>query len=1047
MSQIPRLDLQHFSVKDGLSSPSVNTIFKDSQGFIWIATADGLNRFDGHEFKHFTKKKHGLISDNIVSIQEDEDQNLWLIHDNLKDGNTSRGKKVDIFNLQTYQVQHFDQAFGGQAPFISDDIVFVYSNQKKGIWICTKNGEIYTYQNKLFVPVFQSMDEEPREILHVDDEAIWLSENGKKILKVNSQGAAIKEFNFDKSVHKVNVGNSKRLMLFQPEERKLLRPVSRKNTWQVIDLKSSQLPGFFFNSLDLATHLHYSPRDSLLWYLKKGRSDHSLFFHPFKEIMINIQPEIDRFFANGSAKVNETYIDSQNRLWIATEDGFLIASLQKNASDPLAHVILSAPLRITSCQVLNRKTGIISDKTTQLINNERLILSPLIGSFEMELALLNYHKTYQNTFSYNMEGLDKRWTKVQGNRFRINDLPYGSYVLHIKGQDGDGQFASNDLNIPITMIRPFFMTKTFLACVIFIIILLVFLFFRSRIRRLQKAKVSLQETVKQRIEEIQRQKDEIEEQALKLNELDKLKSRFFANISHELRTPLTLILGHLEILKQEHAEEMSDKAQTYLRISKQNSQRLLVLVEEILDLSKLESGELQLIVKPVRLQAVIHHYFDMFRSFASQKEIDFSMDFNLSQELVIELDQNKFEKILTNLLSNAVKYTENGGRIELTVDEWTPNQTLAGDGQSNIRLQIKDTGRGIHSDDLAKIFDRFYQSAQPNIVAEGGAGLGLALAKELAELMNGTLTVQSVLGMGSTFTLTIPKVAGILPPQIDRGAFEMPSKKIASSDYTLDFELASENNPQKHKKAPVILIVEDHDQMRAYVRQAVAPYYQIQEAKDGIEALRKLKKHKIDLVISDVMMPRMDGFQLLKEIKEEEKFGDLPMIMLTARAAHEDKLHALTIGVDDYLTKPFNPKELLVRIKNLLKNQLKREKSKKETADLADEVFVSLDQQFVQRVEELVQDEISNSQLSVLHIAEKLNISEVQLFRKLKNFTGLTPIKFIREIRLQEAQKLLEGQNHETISEVMYAVGFRQAGYFAKRYAARFGKLPSEYFE
>lgn len=706
----------------------------------------------------------------------------------------------------------------------------------------------------------------------------------------------------------------------------------------------------------------------------------------------------------------------------------------------------SSPVRIIRCEVFNRKTGEITDRTVETINTREIKLFPLHAIVQFELTLLHADDSRLTRYSYKLEGMDSTWHTSQNNIVRLKDLPYGDFVLRIKPHPPTGFESADDLKIAISMFRPFFLTRWFLSLLIGLVVLSVLLVFRWRLGRLKRAKTNLEKIVKERTQEIMNQKEEIESQAQKLNELDMVKSRFYANISHELRTPLTLILGHLEILMKNHLQDMEDMAQESVRISKQNSERLLEMVEEILDLSKLEAGQLRLTTKPVNLNALVHRFYDMFRSFAAQKQIELSLDFQLSQDLVLALDQNKFEKVLSNLLINAVKFTNNEGRISLKVDDWMPTGA-ASQEQSWVSIHITDSGRGIHPDDLPKVFERFYQSEHPDAVAEGGTGIGLAFAKELTELMGGILQVQSTLGEGSTFVLSIPKT------EISPNSKEAAAEKFRLMDAPPDVSPESnkgydelDDQSQTFENIPVILIVEDHDQMRDFVRLALTPHYRIEEASNGQEALRTLKRHKVDLVISDVMMPRMDGFQLLGEIKKDGKFGDIPMIMLTARAADEDKLQALTTGVDDYLTKPFNPQELLARTKNLLRNYLERKKSQEKMTDVQEEAFVPIDQQFLQKVKALVNEEIANSQFSVAQMADRLSLSEVQLLRRLKNLTGLTPVQFIREVRLQRARQLLENREKETISEVMYAVGFRQTGYFAKSYAQRFGKKPSDYF-
>ena len=751
--------------------------------------------------------------------------------------------------------------------------------------------------------------------------------------------------------------------------------------------------------------------------------------------------------------INSHYQDSDGKLYFGGLEGITII----NPTDFIKKDSLSHPFKITHCQVLNGKTGELTDKTLEVLHSGNLILLPHHKSFNIRFALLNYERSRQNKYAYKIEGLDKKWTPLQENSLRINALPYGNYTLHIKGQSTKGQWSRHQLSIPVIVHKPFYKKAWFVYTLIFVLCFLIYGIFYWRIQSLKQAKVRLKERVKQGTMEISLQKNKIEQQTVKLLELDKVKSRFFANISHELRTPLTLISGHIGVILKEEGATLSQKVRSALHISKQNGKRLLKMIEEILDLSKLESGQLHVHEKAVDFYPLISRLYDMFRSYSTTKQLDFSLKYELPDNLTLALDEDKFEKILGNLLSNAAKYTDTGGSILLKVDETKREKTSAEALKKAIRIQVSDTGRGIHPNDLSRIFERFYQSGQADAPTEGGTGIGLALAKELAELMGGTLRVESEWGKGSTFCFTMPKK--ICPPidietaaAIQNGT-PIPHGKSTRTENAVREQMQAEEVPKKEetpkykKQTPAILIVEDHPEMRAFTREVLEPHYRIREAFDGMDALKKLKKYKTNLVVSDVMMPRMDGFELLKQLKQDKKFGSLAMVMLTARAANEDKLQALNIGVDDYLSKPFDPEELLARVRNLLKNQLEREewKEKIKVHD-KEEAFVPRDQQFVQEVSALVHQELSNSQLIILDLAEAFHMSEAQLYRKIKSFTGLSPKQFVREIRLQEARKLLENKTMGSISEVMYTVGFQDSGYFAKRYTERFGKLPSEYF-
>lgn len=395
---------------------------------------------------------------------------------------------------------------------------------------------------------------------------------------------------------------------------------------------------------------------------------------------------------------------------------------------------------------------------------------------------------------------------------------------------------------------------------------------------------------------------------VRLQALDKAKSRFFANISHELRTPLTLINAPIESLI--HSGEIeSPKALQTLETATRNGASLLSLVEEILDLAKIDGGKLELVENPVRVNNFLELLISDYKSGLDHKSIALKYEFSPKESLAVLFDENRCSKIVNNLLSNALKFTPEGGEITVTVDEDIEGQLLF--------IKVKDTGIGIHPNDIPHIFDRYYQSEQSGKKAEGGTGIGLALAKELAELHGGKLSVESVLDKGSTFILELP-LKEVLEETI------VPLSQVENKELGVALNATIERYAEKFEvDRPVLLVTEDHPEMRAFIAQTLSPYFEIKQAENGKVALDILNKERIDIVVSDVMMPVMDGFELLEAIKKNPSLHQVSLIMLTARADHDDKLYALTLGIDDYLTKPFSASEFLARIKNILENRIK----------------------------------------------------------------------------------------------------------------------------
>lgn len=507
-----------------------------------------------------------------------------------------------------------------------------------------------------------------------------------------------------------------------------------------------------------------------------------------------------------------------------------------------------------------------------------------------------------------------------------------------------------------------------------------------------------------------------------LQQLDRAKSRFFANISHELRTPLTLILAPIESAIQ---KVKSKPAKENLQLAHRNSKKILRLVNEILDLSKLESGKMQLNESPVMLEKLLRRIFFSYHSLAQLRDFMLSFSYHLPKDLAVQLDIEKFEKVLNNLLSNAFKHSQAGGAITLRTSQQN----------GNLQIEVQDTGKGIPPEQLEKIFERFYQIEDETEPLQGGTGIGLAYAKEIALLFGGDLKVESEVHKGSNFIFQLPLKKASLNPLLE-------TKEAILAE---DFPKQTVPIPDIFNGKPNILVVEDNPEMSKFLVQTLSSQYNCKVAHDGQIALDLLKTEKFDLITSDVMMPNMDGFTFLKQVHAHETHRQTPVILLTARALAEDKLRGLHLGVDDYITKPFNINELLARISNLLKNKTLREDfQEEESIAVGEETPLTFEQELLKKAEHTVQENMNNPNFKIADLAQAVNYSQRQLTRIIRKQTGLTPVGFVREIRLQKAWQLLESRQFATIAEVHYAVGMENASYFTKKFLERFGQRPSE---
>lgn len=558
-----------------------------------------------------------------------------------------------------------------------------------------------------------------------------------------------------------------------------------------------------------------------------------------------------------------------------------------------------------------------------------------------------------------------------------------------------------------------------IATLLFVAEIFVFVLFLGRIfKNEQKNKLLAEQKLSFNIEQNNR-----------LKELDNLKTIFFTNISHELRTPLTLITGPFQQLAEKYP---TDKL---IPLIQRNTDRLLTLINQLLDISKLEAGQM----KPEMSKANISHYLTIltssFSSLAESKEIKFDT-FLGNNELHGYIDKDKLEKIIVNLLSNAFKFTSKGDNVTVSV--------TTDESQNRLVLKVSDTGIGIEPEKLNKIFDRFFQVDDTQNRKFEGTGIGLALVKELIEVLKGSISVKSQKDVGTTFTIELPIDFTTWQNYIIEKEDKISLKHTESySEIINERTNASENDK-------ILLIVDDNKDIRTYIRSIFEKEYKIVEASNGKEGIEKATTQIPDIIISDLMMPEIDGFEFCKILKNDEKTSHIPIVMLTAKANIESKIEGLALGADDYLVKPFNNSEIQVRVKNLL---LIREKLKKyfqkgkiqSTEEKGIKVNV-IDEQFIQKVKNVIDTHLSDSQFSIEQLADGMSLSTTQIRRKIKALSNQTIVEFIRLYRLEKAAQLL-AQNAGNVSEIAFTVGFDSLSYFAKVFQETYGVLPSDYRE
>ena len=524
----------------------------------------------------------------------------------------------------------------------------------------------------------------------------------------------------------------------------------------------------------------------------------------------------------------------------------------------------------------------------------------------------------------------------------------------------------------------------------------------------------------------------------RVKDLDEIKTKFFTNLSHEFRTPLSLILGPLQqVEKTKDANSINNNKSVQISskafsMIKRNTERLQSLVDQLLDLSKIESGKLHLNLTKGTLISFIRTLVFSFESMAERRNISFNTSFSSEIDHAF-YDKDKLEKIISNLLSNAFKYTPEGGTVTVIVQH----------DQTHFTVEIIDTGKGIEKEDLKHIFERFYRV---HGTEEKGSGIGLALTKELADFHNGQISVTSNKGQGTSFKVRLPYGLKNLPQSILLDAKnEKPEHIQTRSKEENIISNRTVNKVSPIAELPIALVVEDNEDLRVFVSDILNNHYKILLAKDGLQGERMAFEHIPDIIISDVMMPKKDGYQLCHSLKTNSKTSHIPLIMLTAKAGHSNKMEGLTQGADGYLTKPFKEDELLVRMKNFIDGRKKMwEHFKSSDLLIIDDLKLSsIDDLFLQKVVQTIKSNLDNELLSIEDIAKAVGFSRSQLHRKLKALINKSANQLVVEMRLNEAKKMLKNKVG-SVSEIAYSVGYSNMSYFTKSFKEKFGILPSK---
>lgn len=746
---------------------------------------------------------------------------------------------------------------------------------------------------------------------------------------------------------------------------------------------------------------------------------------------------------------------SNGEIWLGGNHGFNIVRPDEIELNPYV-----PPVKISGLRVLNEPVAVLPPGAPEpedgrfylskdIHKLETITLSHRQNTITFEFAALNYLYPRQNQYAYQLEGVDKEWNYVSNRRYAsYSNLPQGQWLtFKVKAANNNGIWNTQEARLRLYIRPAVWNTAWFRWLVAVAAASLAISFYLLRVRQLKAQQKRLEQVVAERTQAVRAQKQEIEaqnealqRQSAQLQEMDRAKTRFYANVSHEFRTPLSLVVGPAEELLKDNT--LSVKVREYLRIINQNGKRLLRLVTQIMDISKLEDGVLRLEVARGDIVQAIHLIAESFQFMAEDKQIRFYIQASQSSAEGY-FDRDKIEKIVYNLLNNAFKYTDSGNSIWLELDV----QQQPG-GCEAIAIRVRDTGIGIPAAEQQHIFKPYYRVENQYAQRQFGAGIGLSLVKKLVKLHKGSITLESTEGKGTTFAVTIPLLkTAYQPKEIHEDFVQNPDAALHQADQEGGLALSAPLLPAAEKRRK-ILLVEDNQGLLLFMKNVLWEHFDILEAADGAEGWAITLSEKPDLIVSDVMMPKMNGFQFCAEVKRQEATRHIPFILLTAKNAAADQAQGLQAQADEYLSKPVDMGLLLLKIRNLIiaRETLKEKYESPLSGHISPRSAEEAGHDFLRSVLKVLEDNISNETLNIDFFVQELGVSRTVLYEKVKEASGEPLSKLIKTYRLNYAAKLLL-EEHYLGSELAYKVGFTDPKYFSKCFNKQFGMTPKAYLK
>lgn len=997
------------STSKGESPISVLSVYKNKDALFMGLDGKGLTIFS--EKTNSTKRynstnKNSIGDDYIQYIYEAQDGTLWI-------GTFVNG--LVNFNYKTGSFTSFKQNLSDSKSLSFNDVRYVVEDEKNNFWIATWGGGLnYLDATKKEFKSFKEKTGAKNAIssnnvlsLQKDGSLIWMATFGGGVDLLDTK---TNQFKVYKSVE----GNPNSI---SSDYLYSILKDSKGNIWMgtageginLLDTKTQKI-----NRFDAFKNVRYQTvmaivedNNGLIWFsTKQGIFNYNYATKTFKNFS-NL---------NEDYHINSGFKDEKGILYFGCSKGVV-----KFNPEIIKVKNVTPKVKFSSFKLYNKEVSIGEDEILKkdISLSENITLKHDQDVITFEFAAMLFPSSASCEYQIKMDNFDKNWRIIgkEGSATYTNLSP-GDYVFKVRSRELGSEWAREYSSLNITILKPFWLT--WWAFLIYTILgILLFYVLMKYIISWEKMKADL------RFEKFSHEKDV---------ELYNLKQDFFTNISHEIRTPVTLILSSINKLLKNNELPENQQPNPFGTIKK-NGEYLLNLVNELLDFKKLEQQKIKLKVSEGDFVIFSQEIYLSFKEFAYQKDIKFEFE-SSNPNIELWFDKNQMEKVLYNLFSNALKFTKAGGAIKLSITET----------DTQVQLELVDEGIGISKKHLSKIFNRFYQANDADSASGAGFGLGLTISSEIIKLHQGEISVKSKKGEGSTFMIKLRKGNSFFD-ETEIGGNEINDELIENYFY------AKQENSVEIEKIPsnkeqTLLVVEDNAAICNYIVELLSEEFTVLQAFNGKEGLEIALEKSPDLIISDVMMPIMDGIELTHNLKSNVNTSHIPVILLTARASFNHKMEGFETGADDYITKPFNESLLRVRIKNILKNRslLHQKFHSEDTNDLGELVKNKKDQEFLENLGQFIEKNIEQDNLSVILVAQELGMSHSVLYKKLKTLTGLSLVEYIRDYRLKKAKKLLKTKQF-TLNEVCYQVGYSDRKYLSKLFKERFGNPPTFYMK